>query len=199
MVQGRAGVRPQLWARIAAQIPIVDAVVFVAKWPLHRRGRIMRVRRGALLLTALILFVFVGVNFAAENTSEATGQGFLGRWDLTLATPGREYPSWLEVTQEGGQFKARMVSRWGHARPLPKVEISGDHITFVSPKEEEDRKVDRNYDGPGRNRVAMDRRESARPEEKERASVGKAGAVVRRQGFEGMDAKRSERDRKVDG
>ncbi len=102
----------------------------------------MSVRRGTLLLTALILFVFVGVNFAAENASEATEQGFLGRWDLTLATPGREYPSWLEVTQEGGQFKARMVSRWGHARPLPKVEISGDHITFVSPKEEEDRKDD---------------------------------------------------------
>ena len=35
-----------------------------------------------------------------------------------------------------------MVSRWGHARFLPKLEISGDHLTFVSPKEEEDSKED---------------------------------------------------------
>jgi hypothetical protein len=34
------------------------------------------------------------------------------------------------------------VSRWGHARPLPKIELSHGQITFVSPKEEEDRKDD---------------------------------------------------------
>jgi hypothetical protein len=107
----------------------------------------MSLRRSVPLLAIFILFLFVNVNFATENSPKASGQSFLGRWDLTLTTPGREYPSWLEVTQEGGQFKARMVSRWGHARPLPKVEISGDHITFVSPKEEEDRKDDMVFQG----------------------------------------------------
>lgn len=107
----------------------------------------MSVRRSVALLVASIFLVFVHMDFAAENSPDATGQSFLGRWDLTLTTPGREYPSWLEVTQEGGQFKARMVSRWGHARPLPKVEVSGDHITFVSPKEEEDRKDDMVFQG----------------------------------------------------
>jgi hypothetical protein len=34
------------------------------------------------------------------------------------------------------------VSRWGHARPLPKIELSHGQITFVSPKDEEDRKDD---------------------------------------------------------
>ena len=40
-----------------------------------------------------------------------------------------------------------MVSRGGHARPLPKIAISNDHITFVSPKEEEDRKDDMVFEG----------------------------------------------------
>jgi hypothetical protein len=49
-------------------------------------------------------------------------EAFLGRWDLTLKAPDREYPSWLELRQEGSQLKAQMVSRWGNARPLPKVD-----------------------------------------------------------------------------
>src|SRR5258708_30726212 len=40
-----------------------------------------------------------------------------------------------------------MVSRWGHARPLPKFDISNGHITFVSPKEEEERKDDMVFEG----------------------------------------------------
>ena len=74
-------------------------------------------------------------------------EAFLGRWDLTLKAPDREYPSWLELRYEGGQLKAQMVSRWGHARSLPKVELSNGHLTFVSPKEEEDRPDDMVFEG----------------------------------------------------
>src|SRR6202790_1286922 len=77
----------------------------------------------------------------------ASVQSFLGRWDLTLKTPVRESPSWLEITLEGGQLKARLVSRWGHARPLPRVEVSNGRLTFVSPKEEEERKDDMVFEG----------------------------------------------------
>lgn len=86
---------------------------------------------------------------ANQNRAEAKDSDldFLGRWDLTLKTPIREAPSWLEVTQEGGQFHARLVSRWGHARPLPKVEISNGHIMFVSPQGEEERKDDMVFEG----------------------------------------------------
>ncbi len=75
---------------------------------------------------------------SAKNTPESVN-AFLGRWDLTLEAPDREYPSWLELRQESGQLKARMVSRWGNARALPKVELSNGRLTFVSPKEEEER------------------------------------------------------------
>ena len=107
----------------------------------------MTVRRSTLALTALLLVVSVRMYSANSPQASDSAQSFLGRWDLTLKAPDREYPSWLEVTQENGQFKARMTSRWGHPRPLPKVEISNDHITFVSPKEEEDRKDDMVFEG----------------------------------------------------
>jgi len=82
----------------------------------------------------------------SANTA-ASVQSFLGRWDLTLKTPLRDYPSWLEITKENGQLKARFVGRWGNARPLPKIEISNGTVTFVSPKEEEDRKDDMVFQG----------------------------------------------------
>ena len=83
---------------------------------------------------------------SAKNTPESVN-AFLGRWDLTLQAPDREYPSWLELRQESGQLKARMVSRWGNARALPKVDLSNGRLTFVSPKEEEDRAEDMVFEG----------------------------------------------------
>jgi hypothetical protein len=64
-----------------------------------------------------------------------------------LKAPDREYPSWLEIGEEGGKLTAQMVSRWGNARPLPKVELLNGRLTFVSPKEEEDRKDDMVFEG----------------------------------------------------
>jgi hypothetical protein len=94
-----------------------------------------------MLVLAHSMQVYSEQHSSAE-TATVSAQSFLGRWDLTLKTPSREYPSWLEITQESGQLKALLVSRWGHARPLPKIELSHGQITFVSPKDEEDRKDD---------------------------------------------------------
>ena len=112
----------------------------------------LRMWRTVSALTTLILMLstltFSDAHSEQENPEPlASVQSFLGRWDLTLKTPLREYPSWLEITQENGQLKARFVSRWGNARPLPKIEISNGTVTFVSPKEEEDRKDDMVFQG----------------------------------------------------
>jgi hypothetical protein len=82
----------------------------------------------------------------AAKTSESV-RAFLGRWDLTLKTPEREYPSWLELREAAGQLQAQMVGRWGNARPLPKASLSNGHLTFVSPKDEEASKVDWVFEG----------------------------------------------------
>ncbi|HXY10542.1 MAG TPA: DUF1080 domain-containing protein [Terriglobales bacterium] len=83
----------------------------------------------------------------ADSDTASSAAPFLGRWDLTLRAPDREYPSWLELRQESGQLKAVMVGRWGNARPLPKVELLNGTLTFVSPKEEEDRSDDMVFQG----------------------------------------------------
>jgi hypothetical protein len=81
------------------------------------------------------------------TSTAAAVQPFLGRWDLTLKAPGRDYPSWLELRQENGELKAQMVGRSGNARPLPKVEVANGVVTFVSPKEEEESKIDLVFQG----------------------------------------------------
>jgi hypothetical protein len=106
-----------------------------------------------LILTALIAIACTLSSLPApaqtssSSSPSAQTAAFLGRWDLTLKAPDREYPSWIEIQQQNGQFTAQFVSRWGNARPLPKIEIHGTHISFVSPKEEEDRKDDMVFDG----------------------------------------------------
>jgi hypothetical protein len=82
-----------------------------------------------------------------KDLSGTSDEAYLGRWDLTLKAPDREYPSWLDLHQEIGHLEAMLVSRWGHARPLPKVELSGGRLTFVSPKEEEERPDDMVFEG----------------------------------------------------
>jgi hypothetical protein len=81
------------------------------------------------------------------DSSAGSAKAFLGRWDLTLKAPDREYPSWLELREEGGQLKAQMVGRWGNARPLPSAEVLNGHLKFVSPKEEEGSKTDLVFEG----------------------------------------------------
>lgn len=88
---------------------------------------------------------------AASTAKKSAGsegvKPFLGRWDLTLKAPDREYPSWLEIQQENGELKAQFVSRWGNARPLPAITITNGHLRFVSPKAEEERKDDMVFEG----------------------------------------------------
>ncbi|MGO8718348.1 MAG: DUF1080 domain-containing protein [Acidobacteriaceae bacterium] len=70
--------------------------------------------------------------------NDASAKLFLGRWDLTLFAPGQQYPSWLELTKNGGRLQGRMVGRWGNAHPILNVRIQKSVLTFSSPKSEED-------------------------------------------------------------
>ena len=101
-----------------------------------------------LFAVGILISVLPGRAYSEDKNSEksastsASTKAFLGRWDLTLKAPDREYPSWLEISLHGGQLKAQMVGRWGNARPLPKIELSEGQLTLVSPKEEEASKSD---------------------------------------------------------
>lgn len=110
----------------------------------------MKIRQ--ILFTVSIAMWLVCAAFTQAKTKPSTHgsapeKAFLGRWDVTLKAPDREYPSWLEVSADGGQLKAQMVGRWGNARPLPKVELANGKLSFVSPKEEESSKSDMVFEG----------------------------------------------------
>lgn len=101
----------------------------------------MRVHR-VLLGVGISIWLFSMGAHSENQSAPASAKAFVGRWDLTLKAPDREYPSWLEISLDGGHLKAQMVGRWGNARPLPKIELSDGKLTFVSPKEEEGRNDD---------------------------------------------------------
>src|SRR4051812_12809297 len=105
----------------------------------------MRSHRSVFALIPLVCLLTAAALLASAESATAA-KPFLGRWDLTLKSADKEYPSWLEVTMDGDQLKACMVAR-GHARALPKVDVKDGQITFVSPKEEEEAKADLVFEG----------------------------------------------------
>src|SRR5258707_2082470 len=109
----------------------------------------MKLRRARFVSVILTWGFLTGAYSENASSSGATVSvtPFLVRWDLTLKAPDREYPSWLEIRQEGGQLRAQMVSRWGNARPLPKIDLLNGTVSFISPREEEDRKDDMVFEG----------------------------------------------------
>jgi hypothetical protein len=108
----------------------------------------MKVMKPTPCLIAALCVLSVEVVFSADEKSRGSDGAFAGRWDLTITEPdNKQLPSWLEVTAGPGDWTARFVGRWGHARRLPKVVIKGDEIQFVSPREEEGSKNDLVFDG----------------------------------------------------
>ena len=113
-----------------------------------------RPRYGLALLLAMALPCGGDGARAATADAAASIRPFLGRWDVTLKAGKREFASWLEISGVDGVPQMRMVGRWGHARVLPRVDIAGRHIHFVSPKEEEGRAdTDMVFDGSVRGRT----------------------------------------------
>lgn len=105
-----------------------------------------------ILLSTIVAISAPFTSTAAQGSSQAdsaapTAGTFLGRWDLTLKAADHEYPSWIEIRQNEGKLTALFTGRWGNARPLPRITISGKQITFVSPKEEEGSKADVIFNG----------------------------------------------------
>ncbi|MEJ2009246.1 MAG: DUF1080 domain-containing protein [Acidobacteriota bacterium] len=72
---------------------------------------------------------------AGHSSSESGSiRPYLGRWDLTVKTPTRNRPSWIDLTERGGQLECLMVGFWAHATPTGKVEFKDGKIEFTAPK-----------------------------------------------------------------
>lgn len=99
-----------------------------------------------LFWSALLLAALAPLRVQCTSLSSASGAStrgyasvkpFLGRWDLTIKTPTKELPSWIEVSEVKGQPKVVMTGVADHATPLKKAELTGGLLEFFSPKGEE--------------------------------------------------------------
>ncbi len=78
------------------------------------------------------------VNAQAHTTVKGSRSAgaYLGRWDLTVRTPTREWPSWIEISDDHGRIEGLMVGLWGHATPTGEIRIKGGDIELAVPKDE---------------------------------------------------------------
>ncbi len=79
----------------------------------------------SLALTAAVALLAPGLSLKAA-------QPFAGRWDLTVTTPKDTYPSWMEVTESGGQPQVRVVGRVASVHPATDVKLDGSHLSFTT-------------------------------------------------------------------
>ena len=59
----------------------------------------------ALLISSL--FLCASATPVPAIPPDAQAASFLGAWDLTLHTPGHDYASWLDITDDNGQLQGR--------------------------------------------------------------------------------------------
>jgi hypothetical protein len=102
------------------------------------------------------------------NQAVQSSSALIGRWDLTLTTPGGARPSWLEIERSGPRtIVGRFVGIVGSARPISRIDVSGGAFSFSIPPQWEsgsnDLRVEGRLDGdhlagsltdPSGNRVA---------------------------------------------
>src|SRR5581483_3291833 len=87
-------------------------------------NRMREMQRVVIAVAAWAALLGTGASLRAAENDKA----YLGRWDLTLKAPEREYPSWVELKEENGELK-------------------NGTLTFVSPKQEEGLKEDMVFTG----------------------------------------------------
>ena len=102
-----------------------------------------------VLLVSLWLVVPSVIAFSSDLSAAdaAAIKPFLGRWDLTVKTPDREYPGWLEISLKDGQRHGLMVGQWNHAEPVVQIAVAGGTLSFISPQDEWDRKDNMPFEG----------------------------------------------------
>lgn len=64
-----------------------------------------------------------------------SARAYVGRWDLTVRTPTREGPSWIEISDHLGRIEGLMVGLWGHATPTGEIRIKRGEIELAAPQD----------------------------------------------------------------
>ena len=99
----------------------------------------MLLRHFALLSTLGLTPVNAAYEANASRAA-AVNEHLMGRWDITIDSPRGKLPSWLEIqipgSHSGGDsYAGRFVGIVGSARPIERVMLSGDSVSFSIPKQ----------------------------------------------------------------
>ena len=95
--------------------------------------------RYAILLMAGFFPITPNGNPVMNSRRYDADQRLLGRWDISISTPGGEKPSWLEIEHSGRDaLVGRFVGIVGSARPISIITANGDSLSFSIPHQWED-------------------------------------------------------------
>jgi hypothetical protein len=98
----------------------------------------------------MFLFFAAGVVMLPVVGRAADPIPIVGRWDITVHTPGKGMPSWLEVIHSGGHtLVGRFVGGGGSARPVSKVNFNpaDGKLSFSIPPQWEPQDRDLSVEG----------------------------------------------------
>lgn len=104
-------------------------------------------RYSAILIALVVPSASIG-SAAPSASGKAAKDDIVGRWDITIQTPEKNLPSWLEIRRSGnatlvGQF----VGDVGSARPISKVEFRDSVMRFTIPPQWEEGDNDMSFEG----------------------------------------------------
>ncbi len=88
------------------------------------------------LMVSFALLVAAPLPSGARNyqTGVPGSHSIIGRWDITVHSPGAGFPSWLEVKKSGIRtLVGRFVGAGGSARPISEVFVDGNKMHFSIP------------------------------------------------------------------
>ena len=89
----------------------------------------------AAMLAPCVCIKTAEAQSAASSGESGSIKPYLGRWDLTVKTPTAERPSWIELSEQGGQVEGLMTGFWAHATATGKVQIKEGQIEFTVPSD----------------------------------------------------------------
>src|SRR5689334_2578242 len=72
--------------------------------------------------------VFILAASLLPTVAQGADNPFLGRWDMSFMVGSVRYPSWLEVTENGGTLAARVQQSTGNVAPVAGVKMDGSRL-----------------------------------------------------------------------
>jgi hypothetical protein len=103
--------------------------------------------RKSMAVLCLVLSSTHMISASGSHANMRADDKIIGRWDMTInEANGGQYPSWFEVTSEGGNLAGRFVGRVGSQRPIKSIDFAKGHLTFSLPIQFERHKSDLKFE-----------------------------------------------------